>query len=171
MGVEQTSAGLAEQTTHVGLSDGSSLKLTLSFSEHWPVLYSVYCDPLLAETPAPENAPETKQVSPSVPTDEREQRSWFTASLGALSSFARSLFDKDFWLRSAAVTALIAVLLASAVLMLRMRSGPAISAASLLQQSAAAEQAVATRADQVLHRTINLEERVTEPRADRAPHE
>ncbi len=58
------------------------------------------------------------------------------------------------------MTALLAIVVVTVVLLVNLRrsSAPPLLAASLLQQSAVSEEAIA-RSDQVIHRTINLEER------------
>jgi hypothetical protein len=73
--------------------------------------------------------------------------------------------DLGLFSRPSTITALFALILIAAVLLsLRVPTRP-LSAADLLQRSAAAEESVATRANQVVHRTINLEERMSEPGA------
>ncbi len=70
------------------------------------------------------------------------------------------IFDLGLFSRPATVTALFALLLIAAVAILYRRTPtPPLSAAGLLQQAVASEEAIAARTDQVLHRTINFEER------------
>jgi hypothetical protein len=67
------------------------------------------------------------------------------------------------WLRPSAVTAIVAVIVMGAFLFLRTRGPVApLSASDLLHRSAVTEEEVAARTDQVLHRTINFEERATD---------
>jgi RNA polymerase sigma factor (sigma-70 family) len=62
--------------------------------------------------------------------------------------------------RAGAVTALFGLILIAVLMIIyRQPSKPTISAADLLQRAAASEDALASNRDQVLHRTINLEEK------------
>jgi len=55
--------------------------------------------------------------------------------------------------------AVLSVFLIAALLFVQLRSPSAVTAAELLRRSSAAEENLASRADQVVHRTLNLEER------------
>ncbi len=69
-------------------------------------------------------------------------------------------FEWGFLLRPGTVTALVALVFLAVALTLWLRAPTSVSAAELLRQSAANEDAINAHADQVLRRTINLEERV-----------
>src|SRR5439155_971009 len=78
----------------------------------------------------------------------------------AMDRLGESLTDWRFWLRPGTVTALLALILVSALLLIYRRTPvPALTAADLLQRSAAADEAIAANREQVLHRTIRLEEK------------
>jgi hypothetical protein len=90
--------------------------------------------------------------------EEQEQRtkeSWFQSLRSRRQSFS---IDWSFWLRPGMVTSVATVLLVVVGLALLLRDPSPVSAAELLRKSAAAEEAIAARADQVLRRVINLEE-------------
>ena len=162
--------GEVEQATRVEFSDRRTLNLKLRFSSPWPTLQVAYVDPLFStavqsptsEVQRPLNNPES-----SAGTEPLAER------VGVLASMRKHWPDVGRWtldvgllFRPATVTALVAVFAITAFVLTRLH-GPARtpSVAELLQLSIQQEEALAARTDQVLHRTINLEERVTEPRA------
>src|SRR2546425_7609400 len=77
------------------------------------------------------------------------------------SGIARTFFASRLWLTPQAITAVLAVLFFAAALWFTWRKSPSSPpiAADLLQRAIANADAMAARPDQVLHRTINLEER------------
>jgi len=165
---EPPPGGSDEQTTRVELSDKRTLELVLRFRSPWPTLHVTYHDPTYTEpgslnleqvdhesVAAALTVPQADQSKPKYsPLAKRYQ--------GSLLKFWRSFADWHFWLRPGTVTALVALILVAAVLFVQLRRPLTVpaSAPSLLAQSAAAEEAIAIRTDQVLHRTINLEESV-----------
>ena len=163
--------GQVEQVTRVEFSDRRTLDLKLRFSSPWPTLQVAYVDPLFgAEAP-------TSTFNVQRPLAEPvtfEGGGGFAAKrVGSLTGIRKRWLDFGLWtfdvgllFRPATVTALVALFAIAAFVLTRLH-GPARipSAAELLQQSIQQEEALAARTDQVLHRTINLEERVTEPRA------
>jgi hypothetical protein len=77
---------------------------------------------------------------------------WIKLSLGVL--------DWRFLYRPSTVTAILALVVVAALLVTKfLTPHPNLSAGALLQQSITAEDALAARTDQVLHRTISLEEK------------
>jgi RNA polymerase sigma factor (sigma-70 family) len=165
---ETPPGGPAEYSRRIELSDQRTLEFTLRFRSPYPLVHTVYRDPLLTPESAPQQATESEDTdSISAPhttalTDTPALKDVTTDTLEKHSTrppLWRSLFDAKFWLRPGAVTALIAILMIAVVLFLwaRRTPVPSSSAASLLSQSASAEEMIAARSDQVLHRTINLE--------------
>jgi hypothetical protein len=72
---------------------------------------------------------------------------------------------RSVWLRPATVTAVISLVLIGVLVFMLLPARP-VSAAELLRKSISAEEAVAARMDQVLRRTVSLEERrLSEPGA------
>jgi RNA polymerase sigma factor (sigma-70 family) len=172
LSIEPPPDGPVEQLSRVELSDGRALDLTLNFSDTWPKLRAVYHDPLLhdavqqSEAAAEDFSPQ-KETGPQQATGGDQSAATNVRRL--LSSIARAwrwITGKGLWgvlLRPAAVTAIFALLLIAALMFARLQRSPipTVSAAELLRQAATADESIAARADQVLHRTINLEERFT----------
>lgn len=155
--------GPIEHKKRIALSEGRNLELSLSFSDPWPSLRVVYFDPSLQENEAQlSNA--TLRAEGNAVTDSSESRvparTPIYESLKSLTKRLRGLMsDWTVWRRPGVVTMILAALmLAVAFVVLRSPHAP-VSAADLLQRSTEAEQADTARTDQVLHRTINLEER------------
>ena len=174
LNIEQPPDGDIEQHSQVDLCDGRSLELSFSFSSVWPTLYVVYRDPGFAAESAvntydeieatSEEKDSSATVAPPPPgtTSTQSSGTRFRKLLGELIRRASGKSSGfSFWLRPGAVTALVALLLVAAMLFVMLRRAPAplVSAAALLNQSAANEQAITDRTDQVLHRTISFEER------------
>src|SRR5262249_28190084 len=169
LNVEPPPDGPVKQPARVALSDGRTLDLTLSFSSTWPTLHVVYNDPLLKAESAPHNVGQTDSLP--MPSDRTncEDTSAPRFSLAAHTPgvlpkpFKRArrrlwhrLGDWSFWLRPSTITAILVVALIAAWLFVRLPAPP-VSAAELLQKSAASEELSAERTDSVLHRTIHLE--------------
>ncbi len=162
--VEPPPSGSVEQRTGVELSNERTLELTLSFRGPWPTLHTIYRDPLLrAERETESDLEHELSVTESALSDSQEtarKGSWRTIVPGAVAKFRRSLGKESFWLRPGIVTAIVALILAIAVLSLYVRvRPPAVTAVDVLQRSTQAEEAIASRPDTVLHRTLQLEER------------
>ncbi len=158
--------GQVEQTTRVELSDRRTLELKLRFDSPWPTLHVAYADPLMRPDAAAQPASDASLECADSSALSKAATSRRTPKRSAPRQIMTSLRDWSFWpdwrfwIRPATVTALVAVI-AIAALVLTWLHGPVrpLSVAELLQQSIQQEDALAARADQVLHRTINLEER------------
>ena len=157
LNVDPPPDGLFEQQARIDFSEGRSLKASLDFTGPCPNLQVVYHDPTLA----PENEVSTGsdsdrvRLDPETPMAGPSALAWLRK---LFSSGARAL-RPGLLSRPGVVTAFVAVLLiAAALFVLR---GPSVppSASGLLAQSVAAEETIAGRTDQVLHRTINFEEK------------
>ncbi len=174
LNIEQPPEGAIEQHAQVSFCDERSLELSFSFSSVWPTLYVVYRDPRFAAESAvnihdeSEEISEQKDSSAMVAPPRQEvtpKQSPWTRFRKRLGELIRQPGGKStgfsFWLRPSAITALVALILIAAMLFVELRRVPIspVLAPALLSQSAAAEEAVNTRTDQVLHRTINFEER------------
>ncbi|MGH9905956.1 MAG: RNA polymerase sigma factor, partial [Pyrinomonadaceae bacterium] len=171
--------GAVEQRVRANLSDRRSLELFLDFSDSWPALDVTYRDPtftadanaLSAESAIESGSPVltraeagSDQVEGQGPTSKVEGS--LVRNAGIRAEIRRRWSGLWTWnfgqlFRPGTVTAVVALLLIAALtfVYLRPERAPIISAANLLQQSAAAEEANTARTDQVLHRTINLEEK------------
>ncbi len=166
LNVEPPPDGAFEQRRCIDLSEGRSLVATLNFSGPCPDLHVIYQDPTLVRL-------QTSTVAVDGPEAELEVED--PASKGQ-SSFGRDWIwnrvrrrwadsgfgtvDFGLFLRPSTVTALFALILIAAVLLyLRVPNRP-LTAADLLQRSIVAEEAVTAKANQVVHRTITLEESV-----------
>ena len=154
--------GAFEQSLCIALSEGRSLEASLDFSGPCPSLQLVYNDPtLVGESVTVSIAEENTCATAASET----QAATSSAGSGTFKQTAeqlwRSLHKWSFWLKPSTVTALLAVILIAAVLFFGVRrvQPPGVSVAMLLSESAAAEKTMASRTDQVLHRTISLEEK------------
>jgi DNA-directed RNA polymerase specialized sigma24 family protein len=149
--VEPPPDGPATHTKKVGLSDGRSLELSLSFNSPWPSLHTLYRDPLLGDAPTIQTA----DVGESVTSKKQ------TAAVSPIARLWRELSKPSHLLRPGMVTVLMALILSAVMLFVSLRPspGPSVSAVALLNQAATAEEAVEARTDQVVHRTITLEEK------------
>jgi len=159
--VDQPTDGSIEQSAGVDFDCGRALDLSLSFRGPWPAVNVSYHDPTfdLVESTAPMDAEvfseaviEERDTS-FIPTLWSRSGNWIRSLLGAL--------DWRLFLRPGAVTALFALaLMATLVLFYRHAPTSSLSATNLLERAAAAEDLVASNRDQVLHRTVQLEERL-----------
>jgi RNA polymerase sigma factor (sigma-70 family) len=131
-----------ERTASVQLSDGRSLEATLSFGNAWPTLQVVYSDPSMRND---------DHVA------EESNASAFTPSIG-WKQFWKRFVSSAFWLRPGTVTAVVALIVITALVVSRFQV-TTVSAAELLRRSTAADDAAAGDPQVVLHRTIQLEER------------
>lgn len=155
--VAQPPEGAIMQQTRAILSDERRLELSLDFSGSWPVLHSVYLDPLMKTAVAGKDlAQDDETAMQTAPAMESRQSFEFLKELRR--RFKLRWLSSAFWLRPATITAFVSALLIVALLLARMPRGT-VSAAELLRDSAAAEDAIAAHTDQALHRTIALEER------------
>jgi hypothetical protein len=191
--VELPPTGPAEQRSHIELSEGRTLDASLNFGGPWPTLQVVYADPKFSELESaaseiveqvaafdssvgvPLRGHQSVELGPSFDNSHRspEIDASMPRSTGWLASVRQRLlglrpFDFGFLLRPGVVTAIIALILIGALLLLQIRKPtPVLLTTDLLQRSIVAEDLIASRADTVLHRTITLEERrvVSEPGA------
>ncbi len=165
--VEPPPEGEAKQPTRVELSDGRSLDLTLSFNNAWPTLHAVYHDPLMTYAHATDEEQALEEARAFHETNDENhaqaetvaggfQESGFLKTGRRLASFLSGA--RGFWLRPGLITALLAIVLVSMLVLVKMRA-PVEGAAELLRLSAAAEAKLAANADIVLHRKMSFEER------------
>ena len=160
--VEPPPDGPIEHKERVALSDGRSLELILDFSNSTPDLHVVYTDPVLGTETAVHgsDAEGSATLSESLGQQERTKTGKLKTLRRAMENLGRLLTDWRFWLRPGTVTALLALVLISALLFMYRRTPvPVVTAADLLQRSALAEEAIASSREQVVHRTLQLEEK------------
>ena len=167
--VEPPPEGSFEQQAHVDLSEGRSLKANLDFTGPCPHLQVVYHDPAQsAESRAESLEIESKVQSPKFNVQRSSERLSLVRRVEAVGgwlaqntkNFGPWTLDLGLLSRPTIVTAFVALLITAAMFFIGPWS-PSISltASGLLAQSMKAEETLAARVDQVLHRTINLEER------------
>jgi DNA-directed RNA polymerase specialized sigma24 family protein len=163
LNIEPPPDGAFEQCGHIALSEGRGLEANLNFSGSCPNLQVIYHDPaLVSESGVGSLESEAKSQTSSLsgkeyPSSDAERgfraalrKRWSGLGLGAL--------DLGLLFRPGAVTALFAlILIAALVLYLRVPTRP-VSATELLSRATTAEESIAARTDQVIHRTISLEE-------------
>src|SRR6266536_472609 len=180
--------GPVERSVIANLSDSRNLELQLDFSESWPNINVTYHDPTFVADVSTESErapqpgcpfgdPARDRVGVSaesesdhvIPSEVSTNRRWARLHRWWLD-FQLPPLDWGLFSRPGPVTALFALLLIGALIFTQLHrvTSPVLTAASLLQQSTVAEEALAARSDQVVHRTINLE--VSVPGADRGPH-
>ena len=164
--------GPVEQRAKAQLADNRTLELSLDFSDSWPSLNVTYHDPhfLVSESAANASPVDANPIlADSVDGHTRELEK--TAAdhkplsggpprfFGRLASIIRSNLTMRMFARPAGVTATLAILLIAALILVRLNriTTPILSATDLLQRSTTAEEAIANRTDQVLHRTMSLE--------------
>jgi RNA polymerase sigma factor (sigma-70 family) len=173
-------SGPGEISLSISLSEARTLESTLLFSNPFPTLHVTYRDPALATNVVTEALSASGQVGiatgfydndpdsdlaartdlsggPRVSSIKRLVESGSTLAHG----LRERIFKIGFWSQPATVTALIAIALIVAAIVLQLRrAAPILTAADLLRQSVQAEEAIASNRNQVLHRTINLEEKI-----------
>ncbi|HEY8186043.1 MAG TPA: sigma-70 family RNA polymerase sigma factor [Pyrinomonadaceae bacterium] len=153
-------------TTRVQLSDNRSLEAKLTFDNPWPILHVVYSDPVLRNESAHEDTAAESNVlrTPTLVADSEDKdqisrkTSGPTVTLDALMRLLRRFGTTGFWLRPGMVTAVVALILITALVLTRLHVST-VSAAELLQRSTAADEAAAASPEVLVHRTINFEER------------
>jgi RNA polymerase sigma factor (sigma-70 family) len=155
--------GAARQVRRVTLSDGRTIEAVLNFNAAQPRLRIVYDDPYFEDADVetldwnlsePAILPKTLHEKPT--SGATRQGNLFYS----LAQIWRRVTGRSFWLRPSAVTGIIALILLAAILFIKTRGPVApLSAADLLHRSAAAEETIAARMDEVLHRIISLEEK------------
>src|SRR6266496_1063530 len=164
--VDQPTDGNIEQTASAEFDCGRKLELSLNFRGPWPALNVAYRDPTFV------SAEELQNITEDDETFAVAEEAWTfpgtpvgfagRVSQGAqqsIKSLRSVLFGGAFWARPATVTILLAVLLMVAFFALRRSPVTPLTATQLLDQAVRQEEMLAARTDQVLHRTISLEER------------
>jgi RNA polymerase sigma factor (sigma-70 family) len=152
--------GPGELRQRLDLSGARSLEACLRFSNPFPTLHVSYHDPALATaTSLQEDETEGVQSIPDVSLDQIRKVSFKEIAVLVREQLKR-WFNASFLRRPAVVTAVVVILLASTAWLLYDRqTTSAPLATELLRQSTVAEEAMASDSSQVLHRTIELEER------------
>jgi hypothetical protein len=157
--------GSYSRSARVELSDDRALEARLSFNNPWPTLQVLYSDPLTnaetqsqaIEVQATDALADSGLTYVSRPDTEKDwARDGFQSPL---VQFWRWLTNSGFKLHPATVTAALSLILIAALLFVRLHV-PMVSAAELLHRSTMAEESIAANPQVVLHRTINLEERL-----------
>lgn len=162
--------GSDTQTSRAELSEGRSIELTVRHRSSWPSLHLIYSDPLFKSVgeigAAALDAPDDDALddlvnqsagSSAAPTTAGWQRQSFHRALCQIED----RLGLNLLLRPATVTAFLAFALIAALILVQFPRTPVASftAADLLAQSAAAEELLLSKKDQVIHRTLRLEER------------
>jgi hypothetical protein len=153
--------GAIEQSEHVELSDGRTLRLSLRFGGLWPELHVAYRDESFAEAlsnapaaVAGQYSPQPSHVSPSIAP--RVSEFWTGFKKAWVSPFS---WTWSFTLahRSTVFAGVATMVFVLAMLMFRSSVTP-LSAAVLLDKSSALERSLAAIPGRVFHRTIAFEE-------------
>jgi RNA polymerase sigma factor (sigma-70 family) len=156
--------GSYSRSVRVELSDARTLEATLSFNNPWPTLQVLYSDLLTSagivtqtnELREAAGRAERGQLSIASQPDHAAAKDGYQ---NVLVRAWRWFTNSGFRLRPATVTAVISLILIAALLFVRLQV-PVVSAAELLHRSTVAEENIAANPEVVLHRTINLEERL-----------
>jgi DNA-directed RNA polymerase specialized sigma24 family protein len=156
--------GAFEQHRRVELSEGRILAVTIKFSGPCPDLHVVYEDPTQLQLQGSTLADEERQfhddaLNPVGVENSRMRSSGLWSNLRRDWTRIAGIMDVGSLLRPASVTALLALVLIAVMFFYPSVSPGRLSAKELLQRSTIADQNIATIASQVVHRTINLEER------------
>jgi RNA polymerase sigma factor (sigma-70 family) len=156
---EAPPAGPIKQAVKVSLSDERTLELALQFRSPWPVLRAVYYDPLVQPETATElDVEDEAGVAPPSPFVNTKHQNEVSVRRSPFRIWEK-ISDPAFWLRPWTVTVALSLLLLAAFLLLRSSAPSPVVAMELLRRASETEEAVAMKPDQVLHRTISLEER------------
>jgi hypothetical protein len=143
------------------------LDVQVDFAESRPQINVTYRDPTFGLVPATQNqnADQERQEQlenhslPLISPKAKLPRDAFSNRLTTLIRSLRSVMAPGFLFRPGVVTALFAlILIGTALLYLRVPT-TSLSATELLRRSTVTEESIAARPDQVVHRTITLEER------------
>jgi RNA polymerase sigma factor (sigma-70 family) len=164
--VDQPIDGAVEQSARAEFDCGRALDLLLSFRGPWPTLNVSYHDPTFEAVESYVERPESEMLAESaadqvatLPSVKPYEAAWSRSR--AWLRLLRGRLDWRLFVRPGAVTAVFALLLIAVIVFVQLRHAPPLitSAADLLQRSTTAEEAIAARTDQVLHRTLRLEEK------------
>jgi len=163
--VEPPPEGPVERKVVASLSDERNLELSLDFSDAWPNINVTYHDPAFCTEAEVAGQP----IQSKADAESIDQESGFQNLAAArVTPLARCrewiasrlpTFSWNSLLRPGTVIAAFALLLIAVLVFVQLRRIPpaATTAADLLDRSVTAETALASRTDQVLHRTISLE--------------
>ncbi|HEY2974606.1 MAG TPA: RNA polymerase sigma factor [Pyrinomonadaceae bacterium] len=169
LNVEPPPDGAFEQRRCIDLSEGRSLVATLNFSGPCPDLHVIYEDPTLVQLQNSTVAIDSPEGEVEVQSPTSNVQSPLGTNVGLWTNLRRrwtdvglSTLDFGLLFRPSTITALFAFILIAAVLLFFRVPTQSLSGADLLQRSTAAEESIAARANQVVHRTISLEERTTQ---------
>jgi RNA polymerase sigma factor (sigma-70 family) len=155
--IEVPPDGPATLATRVHLSDGRYLQLTLNFDTPWPSLHTFYQDPLLKEGLVAQTIiVDEATVAPELSED--NQQSIAHPRFSSLTASLRRRLVQPQWLRPRTVTAVVSLILIAALVFALYRGSSNLSAPDLLLQARATEEMLVKDKDQVVHRTLNLEE-------------
>jgi RNA polymerase sigma factor (sigma-70 family) len=153
--------GTGEQAVGVGLSDGRRLDISLNFQSPWPAVHVLYYDPTYREVEELASDPlkldEVILSGAGVAVGRPDGPSHRPRIVEVIGARLKGLLSGGFWLRPGAVTAALALLLITTLLVWRLQGPASVSAAELLSRSASAEEAGNLGAD--THSIIRLEER------------
>src|ERR1051325_4516921 len=167
-GIDGPPDGPLVQKAHADLSDGRSLELNLNFGGLWPTINVAYLDPSFGSdsTSVCEETAKGNDQPSALPSGTSQAELQETAILHRIRraplGLAQALSNWSFWFRPGIATAVVALLALTAFLFLSVRRSPIVTfttTAELLGRASAAEGAFLARTDQVLHRTISLEEK------------
>jgi DNA-directed RNA polymerase specialized sigma24 family protein len=155
--VEPPPEGPALQETAVRLSDGRSLSVKIDFSGAWPQVHVKYHDEDFASALEMElsSEPSLSQVEAAESAKTAETDNNFVPGRKIWDRLAGTRASLWVRLRPAAVVALLTIV----ALVIHQIIPPQLSAAVLLEQSAAAERELYANPETVVHRTIRVEER------------
>lgn len=173
--VDQPIDGSVEQTARAEFDCGRELNLSLNFRGPWPSLNVAYRDPTFepVENQVESLESEVNGLESKVQSPEEVQspKSKVEGPIGRVATLLERVrlrrpdfrpwtFDLGLLLRPTTITAVFALLLVFAAVLIYKRTPPTpISAAQLLQSAVISEDALASNRDQVLHRTLQLEEK------------
>jgi RNA polymerase sigma factor (sigma-70 family) len=153
--------GTGEQAVGVGLSDGRRLDISLNFQSPWPAVHVLYYDPTYREVEELASDPlkldEATLSGAGVAVGRPDGPSHRPRIVEVIGARVKGLLTGGFRLRPGAVTAALALLLITSLLVWRLQGPASVSAAELLGRSASAEEAGNPGVD--THSIIRLEER------------
>jgi len=163
--IEPPPEGAFDQTALVKFGDGRSLETKVSFNNPWPTLRLVYADPTFTEAESLNLAAletEANDLASAGPATDDNSGGNARRRLLLFVIWLKALVASRLWLRPATVTTLFALTLIASLLLYLHSSTPIVPSAELLSQAIRAEEIIAGKKDQVLHRSINLEERLVD---------
>jgi DNA-directed RNA polymerase specialized sigma24 family protein len=157
--------GPVKQFARIALSEDRSLEVTIDHEGLCPVLHVAYRDPTFGLDESVAATSESKSSGP-IPVEFEFSSGEPVRTSNVLDVVRREINAFRFWgidwrwfLKPGFITALSAAVLFALWLVLLRTPQTSVSADALLRQSIAAEQSVAARTKQVIHRTINFEQK------------